>query len=94
MAGEYPCENVDMFAFISVEDMDSTSTNDIWGWTDEDTGHEIAIVALRDGTSFVDVTDPRTPVVLAKLDTHTGPSSWRDYTRAVLSLSLTPISLI
>jgi hypothetical protein len=32
-AGEYACSNVDLNAFISVADMDSPGTNDIWGWT-------------------------------------------------------------
>ena len=52
--------------------------NDIWGWTDPETGKEYAIVACEDGTSFVDVTDPMKPEVLGFLPTHTYSSSWRD----------------
>ena len=37
MSGEYECDNVDLYAFISVADMDSPGTNDIWGWTDPET---------------------------------------------------------
>jgi len=77
-AGEYECENVDLLAFVPVADMSTTGTNDIWGWTDPVGGNEIALVALRDGTSFVDVTNPTAPCILGKLDTHTQPSSWRD----------------
>ena len=78
MAGEYACEGVDLLSFVSVADMATTGTNDIWGWTDPINGNEIALVALRDGTSFVDITDPNTPCILGKMDTHTTASSWRD----------------
>lgn len=77
-AGEYACSNVDLNAFISVADMDSPGTNDIWGWTDPEGGNEIALVALREGTAFVDVTTPSAPVVLGKMMGNGAPSSWRD----------------
>ncbi|MEM7313023.1 MAG: choice-of-anchor B family protein, partial [Planctomycetota bacterium] len=51
---------------------------DIWGWTDPQTSREYAIMGMRDGTAFVDVTDGRNPIVLGKLPTHTGESTWRD----------------
>lgn len=90
MAGEYPCRSVDLMSHISIEDLGYTKElqkslndknvrgNDIWGWTDPETGKEYAIVGLSGGTSFVDVTDPINPVVLAFLLTRTGPSIWRD----------------
>ena len=77
-SGEYDCENVDLLSFVGVADMSTTGTNDIWGWTDPEMGNEIALVALRDGTSFVDISNPTEPCILGKLDTHTTPSSWRD----------------
>ena len=52
--------------------------NDIWGWTDPESGHEIAILGTSDGTSFVDITDPRDPIVIGRLETHTVASLWRD----------------
>jgi len=90
MAGDYPCRNVDLMSHISIEDLGYTKAmqeaykdrdvrgNDIWGWTDSETGKEYAIIGLSGGSSFVDVTDPINPVVLAFLPTHTGPSIWRD----------------
>ena len=78
MAGEYECENVDLLSFVPVADMATTGTNDIWGWTDPVQGNEIALVCLRDGVSFVDVTDPINPCILGKMDTHTTASSWSD----------------
>ena len=42
--------------------------NDIWGWTDPDSGDEYAIVCLNCGTSFVRLTpNPEEPTVLAYL---------------------------
>jgi len=90
MAGEYPCRNIDLLSHISIEDLGYTQElqrglndknvrgNDIWGWTDPETGKEYAIVGLSGGTSFVDVSDPVNPKVLAFLMTRTGPSIWRD----------------
>jgi len=54
--------------------------NDIWGWSDSETGHDYALVARRDGTSFVDVTNPSAPLVLGNLPRTLGsrPSVWRD----------------
>jgi choice-of-anchor B domain-containing protein len=78
-AGEYPCCNTDMLAFISIPDLGAGGDgNDIWGWTDPQTGHEIAIACEYDGTAFVDVSDPINPSVLGFLKTHTVGSSWRD----------------
>lgn len=90
MAGEYPCRNIDLLSHISIEDLGYTKElqskyndrdvrgNDIWGWTDPETGREYAIIGLSGGSSFVDVTYPLSPKVLAFLPTHTVPSIWRD----------------
>jgi choice-of-anchor B domain-containing protein len=78
-AGEYPCKNIDLGAFVSHADLGSTIRrgSDIWGWTDSH-GNEFAIACCADGTSFVDVTLPDEPVVLGFLPTQTDPSNWRD----------------
>ena len=55
-----------------------STLSDIWGWTDEASGREFALLGLSDGTAFVEITDPGNPVYLGKLDTHTTNSSWRD----------------
>ena len=52
--------------------------NDVWGWTDPQTGGEYAIMCLYGGTSFVRVTDPENPVVLGFLPTRTTPTVWHD----------------
>ena len=78
-AGEYPCNNVDLLSFVPLSELGTSGdANDIWGWTDPQTGREYAIVGLYDGTAFVDVSDPTNPQVLGKLETETVGSLWRD----------------
>jgi choice-of-anchor B domain-containing protein len=78
-AGEYPCKNVDLLSYVSLPSLGSNGDgNDIWGWTDPQDGKEYAIVGTETGTSFVDVTNPTSPVVLGFLPTHTVGSLWRD----------------
>lgn len=74
----YPCSGIDMYAFVSAEDLGGNELNDIWGWTDPVTEKEIALVGLLNGISFVDVSDPSAPVVLGILPTETRSSIWRD----------------
>ena len=78
MAGEYPCNGYDLQSFISLDEMDGIRGNDSWGWTDPDNGNEYAIMGLKNGTAFIDISDPINPVYLGKLPTHTGESIWRD----------------
>eukprot|EP00421_Protoceratium_reticulatum_P001432 CAMPEP_0168368198 /NCGR_PEP_ID=MMETSP0228-20121227/6128_1 /TAXON_ID=133427 /ORGANISM="Protoceratium reticulatum, Strain CCCM 535 (=CCMP 1889)" /LENGTH=635 /DNA_ID=CAMNT_0008381039 /DNA_START=79 /DNA_END=1982 /DNA_ORIENTATION=+ len=79
MAGEYPCHDVDLLAFVPLLELGtSLGANDIWGWTDPDSGKEYAVVGLFDGTSFVDVTVPTNPIVVGFMKTQTEKSVWRD----------------
>ena len=81
-ADVYPCQNVDLLALVPLADMESGGplggANDVWGWTDPVTGREFALVGLKEGTAFVEITDPVNPVYLGKLATHTNTSTWRD----------------
>ena len=52
--------------------------NDIWGWTDPETGVEYALVGRDDGLSIVDLSNPVEPRPIAYLASHTGSSIWRD----------------
>lgn len=71
VANGYFCENVDLYAHLSLDELnlDTTSVEgaDIWGWTDPSTQKEYAIVALTNGVTFVDVSNPAEPVVVGKL---------------------------
>ncbi len=82
-AGAYPCNNVDLEAFLPLNQIGGTSgqsaANDIWGWTDPVTGKEYAIIGLVFGTSFVDISTPSAPVYLGELPTHGAfGATWRD----------------
>lgn len=72
--------NVEVTATLDLTDsgIKARKGNDIWGWTDPETGREIAIMGLDSKTSFVDITDPKNPVHLADLKTKTFSSTWRD----------------
>ena len=75
----YPCENVDLWRFMSIEELGgANNTNDIWGWTHEESGREFALVGKNNGTAFIDITDPANPVYLGSLPTHSTNSLWRD----------------
>jgi choice-of-anchor B domain-containing protein len=51
-----------------------SSANDCWGYVSP-SGREYAIIGLRNGTGFVEITDPSAPVIVGHIS---GPSSlWR-----------------
>jgi choice-of-anchor B domain-containing protein len=71
----YPCDNVDLYAHLTPEELGGVRLNDVWGWIDPETGWEYALVGLTDGISFVDVTRPHEPVVVGKLIESTAAES-------------------
>jgi choice-of-anchor B domain-containing protein len=82
-AALFDCKDVDLLAFLSIQDLGGgrgVRLNDVWGWTDPETGKEYALVGRVDGTSFVDISDPTHPVFIGDLPkTAASPgSTWRD----------------
>ena len=85
-ADTYPCQLVDMLAFTSVSDLaagldtEAVVVNDLWGWTDPETGVEYVLIGTNSGTSFVDISDSGNPTVIGYLPRHAGAfsSTWRD----------------
>lgn len=82
-AARFDCQDVDLLAFLSVQDIGGArgaNMNDVWGWTDPETGREYVIAGRVDGTSFVDITDPVNPIYLGNLRRTEGSpgTSWRD----------------
>lgn len=77
--GQYSCENVSLLARLDTETMGASLGNDVWGWTDSETGREYALMGLDNGVAFVDITDPVTPAYLGNLPTHTTATVWRDF---------------
>jgi len=78
MAGIFPCSGYDLLANISLATFESESGSDSWGWTDPETGKEIALMGLYEGTAFVDISDPENPIILGKLLAASVESQWRD----------------
>ena len=72
---QFPCNEVGLYAHVTLEQMNGTRGNDLWGWTDPETSKEYALVGLIDGVSIVEVTDPANPVVIGKLQEATESSS-------------------
>ena len=69
-ANIFGCDNVDMISFLPISAIGGergVQLNDMWGWSDEETGKNYAIVGRINGTSFVDVTDPLNPVYIGDL---------------------------
>jgi len=78
LAGTFPCRNYDLLSNIPLAQFDAIYNNtgvgpafvastgsDSWGWTDPDSGREIAIISYTEGFAYVEITDPINPVILA-----------------------------
>jgi choice-of-anchor B domain-containing protein len=77
-AGDFPCFGISLSKRVSLETMGGVAGNDIWGWLDTQSGNEYALMGMTNGTAFVDVSVPETPVFLGRLPTQTVASAWRD----------------
>ncbi len=77
-AGDFSCAGISLRNRVSLETMDGTAGNDIWGWFDAQSGNEYALMGMTNGTAFVDITDPEDPIFLGRLPTQTVDANWRD----------------
>lgn len=82
-AGPFLCDNVDIVSFLPTHMIGGdrgVGVNDIWGWTDPETARDYVVVGMRDGTTFVEVTDPSNPVWIGKLPKtdEANSSLWHD----------------
>ena len=82
-ADVFDCESVNIVSFMPINEIGGvrgTRVNDIWGWTDPESGIEYAIVGRTNGTSFVDLSDASSPVYVGDLPKTPGSRSaiWRD----------------
>ncbi len=79
----FECSQVNVMSFLPINEIGGgrgVRVNDIWGWTDPETGTEYAIIGRTDGTSFVEMSNPSNPVYLGNLPKTEGSRSsiWRD----------------
>lgn len=80
-AGTFPCDDVDLLSWLDHDDLGVSFVNDVWGWTDPQTGRDYALLGATKGTVFVDISDPRRPEVVGTLPAHTRDKDrpfWRD----------------
>lgn len=82
-AAAFDCSNVELMSYLSVPDIGGgrgIQLNDIWGWTDPETGKEWALIGRMDGTSFVDLSNPERPRYVGDLPMTPGANAaaWRD----------------
>ncbi|HMN28743.1 MAG TPA: choice-of-anchor B family protein, partial [Caldilineaceae bacterium] len=69
---------VDLLAFLPVTPFGDGNGNTLWGWVDPETGQEYVIMGLRNGSAFVEITNPLAPRYVGKLPSRTETSPWRD----------------
>ena len=54
---QHACEGMKLMSHVSPSEMGfATGLNDIWGWSDSETGKEFILSGWRDGISVLDVT--------------------------------------
>jgi choice-of-anchor B domain-containing protein len=82
LAGPFPCRNVQLRSFLPLDSIGGGQLNDIWGWTDPQTGREYALVGKTNGTAFVDISRALRPRYLGDLPSHQPVETifnvWRD----------------
>ena len=77
-AGPYACDGYDLLSNVNLFTLGVTYVNDLWGWTDPQTGREYALLGTNAKSVFFDITDPINPIYLGDLHTATEVSNWRD----------------
>lgn len=78
LAAGFPCEEVDLLAYIPHFALDASLGNDVWGWVDPATGDEYALLGLDVGMAVLDVTNPYPPEWVGTLPAAGEWSLWRD----------------
>lgn len=72
---QYPLNKVSLYSRISLTTFQAGAGNDCWGYVSP-SGREYAIMGLDNKVAFVEITDPRSPVVVETIP-HSS-SSWGD----------------
>ncbi len=87
-ADGFPCDRIDLAGWVTLRGLtpgrepdgnsERWAVNDIWGWTDPQTGVEYALVGRHDGLAIVDLSTPTEPRPIAFLPSAISQSLWRD----------------
>ena len=82
MLAPFDQHDVDLLAYLPLATIGAPDGDDSWGWSDPETGSNIAMMGMTTGVAFVDVSDPRNPEYLGLLPTHSPEDEtgniWRD----------------
>lgn len=84
-AGPFPCHRIDLKAFLPPDEFGGGPSsgfggpgNDVWGWTDPLTDKKWVLAGRSNGTSFIDISEPTSPVLVADLPRHQTNTLWSD----------------
>jgi choice-of-anchor B domain-containing protein len=79
-SGDFACQAVSLLSHLSLQDLRPASNtgNDVWGFTDLNTGREYVFMGLQNGVAILDITNPEAPEPVAA-PTGSG-TTWRDIT--------------
>ena len=84
-AGPFACHRIDLMTFLPPSAFGGGPSsqyggpgNDVWGWTDPVTGKEWVLMGRANGTSFIDISQPREPVLVADMPRHQTNALWSD----------------
>ena len=72
---EFAALDVELLGRVSLAEMSSAAANDVWAYVSPG-GRKYAIVGLEESTAFVDVTNPRSPILVATIPDEV--SIWSD----------------
>ena len=78
MSGNFPCQSASLLSHLAFDVLKPTSTraNDVWGYTDLNTGREYVFIGVENGVAILDITNPTAPEQVGA-PTGTG-TTWRD----------------
>ena len=60
---QFASENVSLYSNVTLAELGSSFAEDCWGYVSP-SGREYAIVGVSAGTAFVEITDPKNPVIV------------------------------
>jgi choice-of-anchor B domain-containing protein len=78
LSAGFACQSVSLLSHLGLGDLTPASTrgNDVWGFTDLNTGREYAFMGLANGVAVLDITDPEAPEQVGAASGSN--TTWRD----------------
>jgi hypothetical protein len=78
LSAGFACQSVSLLSHLALGDLTPASTrgNDVWGFTDLNTGREYAFMGLANGVAVLDISDPQAPEQVGAASGSN--TTWRD----------------